>query len=197
MLAQVASPEDQAVVSCEPKAMPKAIEMFVLHWGEMGNAWGVNRSVAQIHALLFVSDDPMTAEDIAAALTLARSNVSTSLKELLGWGLIKRVPVLGERRDFFSAEADMFEMVRRIAAGRKARELDPTIAVLKDCAQLAADDPNISDEARKRLSEMLSFSQAVDKGFSEIMALPGATLMALLKMGGTIAKYVRPRAKKS
>ncbi len=114
-------------ISANNAALPPAIERFVLHWGEMGTAWGVNRSVAQIHALLYVSDEPMTAEDIAERLGMARSNVSTSLRELLGWSLIRRVHAMGDRRDYYEAEADMFEMVRRIALGRKAREIDPAL----------------------------------------------------------------------
>ena len=120
-------------ITVTKQKMPAAVERFVVHWGEMGEVWGVNRSVAQIQALLYVAERPLTAEDIAERLRLARSNVSTSLRELLSWSLIRRVPVLGDRRDYYEAEADMFEMVRRIAAGRKAREIDPAIAVLRAC----------------------------------------------------------------
>ena len=115
------------------KPLPIAIERFVLHWGEMGGQWGVNRSVSQIHALLFLSERPMTAEEIADTLGLARSNVSNSIKELLGWNLIRRVPIRGERRDHFEAETDIWEVFLRIAAGRKEREIDPALAVLKAC----------------------------------------------------------------
>ncbi len=179
----------------EVSDMPEAMRQFVLHFGEMGNAWGVNRSVAQIHALLYIAEAPMTAEQVAHLLALARSNVSTSLRELLAWGLIKRVPVLGDRRDFYTAEADIFAMVRQIALGRKAREFDPTLTVLRDCAALAAKDPKMSSGARKRLQNMLSFSESVDKSFVEILNLPSATLMALIRMGGTLAKFVKPRGR--
>ncbi len=172
------------------QAMPPAIERFVLHWGEMGDVWGVNRSVAQIHALLFVSDTTLCAEDIAEQLSLARSNVSNSLKELLTWGLISREQVLGDRRDYFKAEADMFEMVRRIALGRKTRELDPTIEVLRTCVAEANNDRQVSKQARERLTTMLKFTEAVDKGFQEIIRLPSPTLLALIKMGGAVAKFV-------
>jgi DNA-binding transcriptional regulator GbsR (MarR family) len=175
--------------------LPAAIERFVLHWGEMGTAWSVNRSVAQIHALLYVSDAPLAADDIAEKLALARSNVSTSLRELMGWGLVKRVHQMGDRRDYFEAEADMFEMVRRIAEGRKAREIDPTLTVLRACAAEAKADPAVSPATRKRLNAMLEFTQTVDKSFSEIMALPAPTLMALLKMGGAVARFAT-RARK-
>lgn len=172
----------------DTEGLPAAIERFVLHWGEMGAVWGVNRSVAQIHALLYVADGPMTAEDIAERLGMARSNVSVSLRELLQWSLVRRVPILGERRDHYEAEADMFEMVRRIAEARKAREIDPALDVLRACVAEAKSDAKVSPHVRKRLAAMLEFTQSVDKSFSEIMALPAPTLMTLLKMGGTIAR---------
>lgn len=177
-------------------SLPEPIERFVVHWGEMGTVWGVNRSVAQIHALLFVSDAPRTAEDIAESLNLARSNVSTSLRELQGWKLIRRVQVLGDRRDYFEAEADMFEMVRRIATGRKEREIDPTIALLRDCVADADADRRVSPLARKRLASMLDFMTTVEKGFDEIIRLPAPTLMRLISLGGAVAKFVSPRSRK-
>ncbi len=170
--------------------LPPSIERFVLHWGEMGDKWGVNRSVAQIHALLFLSDKPLAAEEIAERLTIARSNVSNSLKELIGWQLVRRVQVLGDRRDYFEAEADMFEMVRRIVSGRKTRELDPAIDVLRTCSAEAAADARVSAHARARLASMLAFTETVDKGFGEIMRLPAPTVLKLIKMGGAIARFV-------
>ena len=120
-------------ITIESRKLAPAVERFILHWGDMGNQWGVNRSVAQIHALLYLSERPLTAEDIADTLGLARSNVSNSLKELIGWKLIRRVPVLGDRRDHYEAETDLFEMVTRIAQGRKEREIDPAAAALRAC----------------------------------------------------------------
>ena len=183
-------------ISVTKQDLPPAIERFVLHWGEMGTVWGVNRSVAQIHALLYVSDAPLSAEDIADQLGMARSNVSVSLRELLGWNLIRRVHAMGDRRDFYEAEANMFEMVRRIAEGRKAREINPALATLRACVAEAKADPRVSASARKRLAAMLDFTQAVDKSFAEIMALPAATLLALLKMGGAVARVASMRGKK-
>ena len=130
----------------------------MLHWGEMGGQWGVNRSVSQIHALLFLSEKPMTAEDIADALGLARSNVSNSIKELLGWNLIRRVPMRGERRDHFEAETDIWEVFLRIAAGRKEREIDPAIAVLKACTADADRDAAVQLRRRARGSKRCSAS---------------------------------------
>jgi len=172
------------------------VERFVLHWGEMGTSWGVNRSVAQIHALLYLSDVPLTAEDIADSLGMARSNVSTSLRELLGWNLIRRVHSMGDRRDYYEAEADMFEMVRRIALGRKAREIDPALAVLRSCLADAKADVDVSPSVRKRLAAMLDFTETVDRSFGEIMRLPAPTLMGLIRMGGAIARFAGRKSNK-
>ncbi|MFA5899905.1 MAG: MarR family transcriptional regulator [Hyphomicrobium sp.] len=170
--------------------LPGPVERFVVHWGEMGSNWGVNRSVAQIHALLYLSDTPLTAEEIAERLGMARSNVSTSLRELVSWNLIRRVHTMGDRRDFYEAEADVFEMVRRIAEARKAREIDPAIAVLRTCLAEAKSDAAVAPSVRKRLSAMLDFTETVDRSFNEIMRLPASTLMALIRMGGTVARFV-------
>ena len=175
-------------INVHKRRLPAAIERFVLHWGEMGTVWGVNRSVAQIHALLYVSDEPMSADDIAERLDMARSNVSVSLRELLLWRLIRRVHAMGDRRDYYEPEADMLEMVRRIALARKAREIDPALSVLRTCVAEAKGDPRISPSARRRLSAMLDFTETVDRSFGEIMALPASTLVALLKMGGALAR---------
>ena len=106
---------------------------FVLHWGEMGTRWGINRTVAQVHALLFVSERPLHAEEIRDTLSVARSNVSVALRELLAWGLVRVAHVLGDRRDYFEATADVWEMFRSILEGRRRREVDPTLAVLQEC----------------------------------------------------------------
>ena len=176
--------------------LPGPVERFVVHWGEMGTTWGVNRSVAQIHALLYLSEVPLTAEDIAERLGMARSNVSTSLRELLSWNLIRRVHAMGDRRDFYEAEADMFEMVRRIAMGRKAREIDPALAVLRSCLADAKADAAVSPSVRKRLTAMLDFTETVDRSFGEIMRLPAPTLMGLIRMGGAIARFAGRKSNK-
>ncbi len=182
--------------------MPGPVERFVVHWGEMGTNWGVNRSVAQIHALLYASEQPLSAEDIAERLGMARSNVSTSLRELLAWNLIRRVHAMGDRRDYYEAEADVFEMVRRIALARKAREIDPAIAALRACLADAKGDTAVAPGVRKRIAAMLDFTETVDRSFGEIMRLPSPTLMALIRMGGAIARFVgksgrKPRASRT
>jgi DNA-binding transcriptional regulator GbsR (MarR family) len=174
--------------TAKSEQLPAAIERFVVAWGEMGEVWGVNRSVSQIHALLYVSDRPLSAEEIAERLRLARSNVSTSLKELVSWSLIRRVSVLGDRRDFYEAEADVFEMVRRIAANRKAREIDPAIAALRQCVASAEGDARVSAEARRRFQSMLEFTEGVARSFDEVLHLPTPVLQKLIKMGGAVAR---------
>ncbi len=163
---------------------------FVLHWGDLGSQWGVNRSVAQIHALLYLSEEPLTAETIADQLGLARSNVSNSIKELLSWGLIHRVPVLGDRRDHFAAETDIWEMVTRIAKGRKAREIDPAEAALRACTSEADRDPEISAVARERLRAMLDFVATMSRWHDEMLNVPKSTLMALIKMGAKVTRFL-------
>lgn len=179
--------------SHEAKSLAPAVEEFILKWGDMGGVWGVNRSVAQIHALLYLASAPMTAEEIADTLAIARSNVSNSLKELLSWNLIRRVPVRGDRRDHFEAESDIWEIVTRIAVGRKAREIDPIIAVLRSCAEGASRDTRVTPQARTRLNEMLEFTSSVDRWFQQMLSLPRSTLRTMLKMGSKIATLIPAR----
>lgn len=174
--------------------LPPAVERFVLHWGEMGAVWGTNRSVGQIHALLYLSDVPLTAETLAETLGLARSNVSTSLKELTGWGLIRRVHVMGDRRDHFTAETDLWEMVTRIAEGRKARELDPTLAMLQACKAEADRDRFMSATSRQRIAEMHDFVAALDGWAGQMRRVPRAKLSLLLKLGAAITRFLPGRS---
>jgi DNA-binding transcriptional regulator GbsR (MarR family) len=170
--------------------MPPAVERFVLQWGDMGSQWGVNRSVAQIHALLYLSERPLTAEDIAETLGIARSNVSNSLKELQGWKLIRRIPVLGDRRDHFEAETDLWEMVTRIAQGRKEREIDPAAAALRACRAEAQDDPRVSETAKKRLAEMDDFLGTMSRWYDQMLGVPPQKLMALVRMGSRVVSLL-------
>src|SRR5881392_163310 len=126
------------------------VQKFILHWGEMGTRWGINRTVAQIHALLYLSPKPLTAEEIADALGVARSNVSTSLKELQNWGVVRITHILGDRRDHFESMKDVWEMFRLILDERKKRECDPTLAMLRDCVAQAK-QPGTDAHTRERL----------------------------------------------
>lgn len=179
-----------------PNELPAAVQRFVLHWGDMGGQWGVNRSVAQIHALLYLSERPLTAEEIADSLRMARSNVSNSIKELLGWKLIRRVPVMGDRRDHFEAETDIWDMVTRIAQGRKEREIDPAAAALRACMVDARADPRISPVAMKRLADMLEFVETINRWYEQMLGVPKAKLVTLIKMGSRVATFLTPGKKK-
>ncbi len=175
--------------------MPPALERFVLHWGDMGGQWGVNRSVSQIHAVLYLAEQPMTADDIASTLGMARSNVSNSLKELLAWNLIRRVPIKGDRRDHFEAETDIWEIFLRIAIGRKEREIDPAIAVLKSCVAETERDPTVSEVAGRRLKEMLAFVELMDSSYSQMLTVPKSSLASLIRMGARVFSFL-PAAKR-
>jgi len=134
-------------------------QKFILHWGEMGTRWGINRTVAQIHALLYLSPHPLHAEDIAETLAVARSNVSTSLKELQGWGIVKLVHVLGNKRDHFESMKDVWEMFRVVLDERKRREIDPTLAMIRDCIAQAENDKQTDPYTQERLQELAGFFQ--------------------------------------
>ena len=169
---------------------------FILHWGEMGTHWGVNRSVAQIHALLYLSDRPVHAEQIAETLGLARSNVSTALKELQGYAIVRRVHVEGDRRDHFVAETDLWEMLLRIAAERKRREIDPTIQLLRELsARLSADD-TAPPYLRQRIGRMHEFIGTLGGWYDQVRVLPKPTLIALMKLGGKVARFLPGTKKK-
>ena len=172
------------------KRLPPAVERFILHWGDMGDQWGVNRSVSQIYGLLYLSEDPLTAEDIADQLGMARSNVSNSLKELLSWELVRRVPIMGERRDYFEAETDIWEIAARIAAGRKQREIDPALEALRACVAEAASNLRISPVAKARLKDMLQFTETVDGWFAQMLTVPRSKLIALMRLGVKIFSYL-------
>ncbi|MFD1787216.1 GbsR/MarR family transcriptional regulator [Sphingomonas floccifaciens] len=170
---------------------------FILHWGEMGTQWGVNRSVAQVHALLYLSEDPLTADAIVDALTLARSNVSTALKELQGYRIVRRVHVEGDRRDHFIAETDLWDMLMRIAEERKRREIDPTIALLGELAERLRKDDTAPAHLRQRVARMHEFLGTLGGWYDQVRVLPKPTLVALMKMGGRIAKFLPGKSKKA
>jgi DNA-binding transcriptional regulator GbsR (MarR family) len=171
-------------------SLPPAVRQFVLEWGNLGERWGVNRSVSQIHALLYTSQRPLTAEEIADALLIARSNVSNSLRELLAWNLIRSVPVLGDRRAFYEAETDLWTLVQRIAAGRKARELDPAAAALRQCVELARGDKTLDPVVQGRLHDMLDFVDRTSRWYDQMLALPRSSIATLMKLGGGIARLL-------
>jgi DNA-binding transcriptional regulator GbsR (MarR family) len=177
-------------ISDKSAKLPETVERFVLHWGDMGSQWGVNRSVAQIHALLYLAERPLTAEEIAETLGLARSNVSNSIRELMAWDLIRRVPVKGDRRDHFEAETDLWEISMRIAAVRKEREIDPAIDALKTCVAGADRDPKLHPVAARRLKDMLAFIESIDRWYAQMLTVPRPKLAALIRLGTRIVSLL-------
>ena len=167
-----------------------AAKGFVLHWGEMGTKWGVNRTVAQIHALLFLSPKPLNAEQIAETLSVARSNVSNSLRELQGWGIVRVVHVLGDRRDHFESLKDVWEMFHIILDERKKRECDPTLAVLRDLLhQAKATDPK-DRHTQERIGEMLNFFETMSGWYAQIRSIPPGAVTKMVKMGGKVRRLL-------
>lgn len=166
-----------------------AQEKFILHWGTMGTQWGINRTVAQIHALLFISPKPLPAEEISATLQVARSNVSNSLRELEGWGIIRTVSVIGDRRDHFESLKDVWELFRVVLEERKRREFDPTLAMLREC--VAETEKSKADAfTHQRLSELLGFFETTGAWFDQVRKLPTAALIKFLKLGDKLFKAI-------
>lgn len=166
------------------------MQKFILHWGEMGTRWGVNRTVAQIHALLYLSPRPLDAGDISLTLSVARSNVSNSLRELQSWGLIKVVHVMGDRRDHFESLKDVWEMYRIVLDERKKRELDPTVAVLRECMAELEKGGRADAYTKERVEEIAHFVEGVTSWYEEFRSLPKATILKLMKLGSRVQKLL-------
>jgi DNA-binding transcriptional regulator GbsR (MarR family) len=165
-------------------------QKYILHWGEMGTRWGINRTVAQVHALLFLSARPMTAEEISRTLSVARSNVSTSLRELQGWRIVRGVSVFGDRRQHFESMKDLWEMFRVILEERKKREFDPTIEVVRECVAEARKSSANDAYARERMEEMLEFIVLMSALFEEFRNLSPAAMKRVVKLRGGIRKLL-------
>lgn len=165
-------------------------EQFILHWGEMGSRWGVNRTMSQIHALLYITGKPLHAEEIVETLGVARSNVSTSIKELQHWGLVQKVSLLGDRRDHFTTELDVWTLARTIVMERQRRELTPTVTFLQqlvDSPEFAQERP----EVRARVQDTLVFIDTITTWSNEMLKLPTNILKKVLKTGKNIRKLLR------
>jgi DNA-binding transcriptional regulator GbsR (MarR family) len=156
----------------------------------MGSRWGVNRSVAQIHALLYLSPQPVHADEIAETLEIARSNVSMGLKELLAWDLIQVTHTLGDRRDFFTAPHDPWEVIQIVVEGRKRREIDPTVALLRECAVALQKDTETPPEVRDRIVAQMEFFETLTDWYDSIKNLPRKTLLKMMRLGQRIAKVI-------
>ena len=171
-------------------ALTPVQQKFILHWGEMGTRWGINRTVAQIHALLYISPKPLQADEIVEALNVARSNVSTSLKELQGWGIVKMVHVLGDKRDHFESMKDVWEMFRVVLDERKKREIDPTLAMLRTCIADAEKDKETGEHTQARLRDLADFFETTTAWYGQIRQWPTHALTRFVKLGDKIRKLI-------
>ena len=170
-----------------------AVEKYVLHWGEMGTRWGTNRTVAQIQALLYLSPTPMSAEEIVDTLSVARSNVSTSIRELQSYGLVRMTHVLGDRRDYFESLSDVWELFRVIIEQRKQRELNPTLKMLQQCAQEVDEEKNTDSVTKERIHNMLDFVSTTSDWYEQIQEVPTSTLQKLMKLGSGITRFLKKK----
>ncbi|MEZ5691369.1 MAG: MarR family transcriptional regulator [Rickettsiales bacterium] len=169
----------------------KNMEEFILFWGEMGARWGVNRSVAQIHALLYLSDKPLPADEIQEILKIARSNVSNSLKELQSWKLVHLSHVMGDRRDHFEAIQEPWDMVMAIAEGRKVREIDPALEMLRKCSEKLEGDKATPDDVKKKIENMHKFLEESNRWYQDMLTVPRPVLKALMKLGAKVVKIIK------
>ena len=167
-----------------------AMEKYVVHWGEMGARWGMNRSIAQTHALLYLASGPLDAEEIVEALGIARSNVSTSLKELQSWELVRLVHVAGDRRDHFEAKRDPWDMLMTIVEGRKRREIDPALEGIRACVAEAEADPDTPPEVMARLKGMLTFMEQLTGWYDQMRLVPRPVLIKLMSLGAKITRFI-------
>ena len=168
-----------------------AVERYVLHWGEMGTRWGTNRTVAQIQALLYLSPEPLRADQIVEALSVARSNVSTSIRELQSYGLVRMTHVLGDRRDYFESLHDVWELFRVIIDQRKQRELNPTLSMLRTAADEVEREPDTNPVTKERIRNMLEFVETTSDWYEQIADIPTSTLKKLMRLGKRITKLVK------
>ncbi|MEW6159996.1 MAG: MarR family transcriptional regulator [Verrucomicrobiota bacterium] len=174
----------------ESSELSSVQQKFILHWGEMGTRWGINRTVAQIHALLYMSPRPLHAEEIATTLNVARSNVSTSLKELQGWRIVKLVHVLGDKRDHFESMKDPWDMFRVVLDERKRREIDPTLTLLRECIEEADKDKETDEYTEQRLRSLLEFFETTTSWYLQVRQWPTAALVKFVKLGDKALKWL-------
>ena len=165
-------------------------EKFILHWGEMGARWGINRTVAQVHALLFLSPAPLNAEELTETLGVARSNVSNSIRELQGWGIVKLVHVMGDRRDHFESMKDPWEMFRVVLDERKKREIDPTLNMLREALADLDKEKQKDAYTAERLRSLQDFFETTSGWYNQIRGWPTAALVKFIRMGDKVIKVL-------
>ena len=174
--------------------LPPLTQQFVMHFGEMGSRWGVNRTVGQIYALLFVASKPLNADDVGEALAFSRSNVSMGLKELQSWGLVKLIHLPNDRREYFQAPEDVWAIFRTLAAERRKREIDPTLSMLRDALM---EKPSVADDihAQARMRQMHEFIERMTDWLDDVQKMDSDTLVSLMKMGSKVQKLLEVKDK--
>jgi DNA-binding transcriptional regulator GbsR (MarR family) len=165
------------------------VQTFVLHFGEMGGRWGVNRTVGQIYALLFVSDRPLNAEEITEALGISRSNASMGIKELEAWRLVRKRHLPGDRRDYFQAPEDVWQILRILAEERRKREIDPTLTLLRDILMEAPTAPE-ERHAQARMRQMYDLIELVTGWADDVEKLDNDSLRQLLALGAGVSRLL-------
>ena len=168
-----------------------AVQKYVLHWGEMGTRWGTNRTVAQIQALLYLSPEPLRADQLCELLSVARSNVSTSVRELQSYGLVRMTHLLGDRRDYFESIHDVWDLLRVIIEQRKQRELNPTLSMLRVCSEKVEQEKNTDAVTKERIHNMLNFFETTSSWYDDIRDIPTSTLTKIMKLGKRITNFVK------
>lgn len=168
--------------------LTKSMQDFILHWGEMGTRWGTNRTVSQIFALLYLSEKPLSADEITETLSVARSNVSTSLRELESWGVLKTVTMLGDRKEYFTTLDDIWEMFRIILAERKKREIDPTLSVIREC-MIGAEEEKLDKKTAKRYQELHEFFTLSLSWYEQMNKLSTENVVRALKAGDKLTSF--------
>jgi DNA-binding transcriptional regulator GbsR (MarR family) len=173
-----------------------AARKFVVHWGELGTRWGINRTVAQVHALLYLSPKPLDVASICEQLQVARSNASNSLRELEGWGIVRSVHILGDRREHFEAITDVWQMFSILSEARKRREIDPTLAILRECVAEMDAVPQIADRyVKSRIRSMLDLFETLAPLIDEFLKIPPATLSGMAGLRGRLQSLLRRSAR--
>ncbi len=173
----------------EPDALPALSRQFIAHFGEMGNRWGINRTVGQMYALLFISERPLNADEMADTLGFSRSNVSMGLKELQSWRLVKLRHMPGDRREYFEAPADVWEIFRALAEERRRREIEPTLSMLRT-ALLEQPATDSERHAQARMQAMHDLIDRLMTWFDDVQKLAPETAMQLMGMGATVTKVL-------
>ncbi|OYT93602.1 MAG: ArsR family transcriptional regulator [Burkholderiales bacterium PBB3] len=174
--------------------LPPLTQRFVLHFGEMGSRWGINRTVGQIYALLYVSAKPLNADEVGEALGFSRSNVSMGLKELQSWNLVRLIHQPNDRREYFQAPEDVWAIFRTLAAERRKREIDPTLSMLRDALM---EQPSVAEDihAQERMKQMHAFIELMTDWLDDVQKMDSATLASLMKMGSQVQKLLEMKDK--